>query len=125
RREGYEVLISRPEVIFHRDENGNLLEPIENLYVDVPEENLGDVMQAVANRKGEVTHTVHHGSRVSVEALIPTRGLIGFETELVNLTRGEGVMSHLFIGDARVRGEISCRNRGAMVCMEASTWSGY
>src|SRR5207247_5153307 len=84
RREGYEVLISRPEVIFHRDENGNLLEPIENLYVDVPEENLGDVMQAVANRKGEVTQTVHHASRVSVEAVILQRGLIGFDTDHVN-----------------------------------------
>src|SRR5205823_657947 len=92
RREGYEVMISRPEVIFHRDDEGNLLEPIENLYVDVPEENLGDVMQSVANRKGEVAHVSHHAARVSVEALIPTRGLIGFETELVNLTRGEGVM---------------------------------
>ncbi len=125
RREGYEVLISRPEVIFHRDENGNLLEPIENLYVDVPEENLGDVMQAAANRKGEVTHTVHHGSRVSVEALIPTRGLIGFETELVNLTRGEGVMSHLFSEYVPFKGEMAGRNRGVMVSMESGTSTGY
>jgi len=125
RREGYEVLISRPEVIFHRDENGNLLEPIENLYVDVLEENLGDVMQAVANRKGEVTHTVHHASRVSVEALIPTRGLIGFETELVNLTRGEGVMSHLFSEYAPFKGEMAGRNRGVMVSMESGTSTGY
>ena len=125
RREGYEVLISRPEVIFHRDENGNLLEPIENLYVDVLEENLGDVMQAVANRKGEVTHTVHHGSRVSVEALIPTRGLIGFETELVNLTRGEGVMSHLFREYVPFKGEMAGRNRGVMVSMESGTSTGY
>src|SRR5207247_5453046 len=84
RREGYEVMVSRPEVIYHRDENGVLLEPIESLYVDVPEENLGDVMQAVANRKGEVTHTVHHASRVSVEAVILQRGLIGFDTDHVN-----------------------------------------
>ncbi len=125
RREGYEVLISRPEVIFHRDENGNLLEPIENLYVDVPEENLGDVMQAAANRKGEVTHTVHHGARVSVEALIPTRGLIGFETELVNLTRGEGVMSHLFSEYVPFKGEMAGRNRGVMVSMESGTSTGY
>jgi GTP-binding protein len=125
RREGYEVMISRPEVIFHRDENGNLLEPIENLYVDVPDENLGDVMQSVANRKGEVTHTAHHAARVSVEALIPTRGLIGFETELVNLTRGEGVMSHLFKEYAPFKGEMSGRNRGVMVSMEAGTSTGY
>src|SRR5437868_13472309 len=82
-------------------------------------------MQAVANRKGEVTHTVHHGSRVSVEALIPTRGLIGFETELVNLTRGEGVMSHLFCEYAPFRGEIEGRGRGVMVSMEPGTSTAY
>jgi GTP-binding protein len=125
RREGYEVMISRPEVIFHRDENDGLLEPIENLYVDVPEENLGDVMQSVANRKGEVTHTTHHASRVSVEALIPTRGLIGFETELVNLTRGEGVMSHLFKEYAPFKGEMAGRGRGVMISMESGTSTGY
>ena len=125
RREGYEVMVSRPEVIFHRNEIGDLLEPIENLYVDVPEANLGDVMQSVANRKGEVTHTVHGASRVSVEALIPTRGLIGFETELVNLTRGEGVMSHLFSEYAPFKGELAGRNRGVMVSMESGTSTGY
>ena len=80
RREGYEVMVSRPEVIFQRDENGNLLEPLENLYVDVPNENLGDVLQSLADRKGEIVSMDHHASRVSVEAIIPTRGLIGFET---------------------------------------------
>jgi GTP-binding protein len=125
RREGYEAMVSRPEVIFHRNEIGELLEPIENLYVDVPEVNLGDVMQSVANRKGEVTHTVHRASRVSVEALIPTRGLIGFETELVNLTRGEGVMSHLFSEYAPFKGELAGRNRGVMVSMESGTSTGY
>ncbi len=125
RREGYEAMVSRPEVIFHRNEIGDLLEPIENLYVDVPEANLGDVMQSVANRKGEVTHTVHRASRVSVEALIPTRGLIGFETELVNLTRGEGVMSHLFSEYAPFKGELAGRNRGVMVSMESGTSTGY
>ena len=125
RREGYEVMVSRPEVIFHRDEIGALLEPIENLYVDIPEANLGDVMQSVANRKGEVTHTVHRASRVSVEAVIPTRGLIGFETELVNLTRGEGVMSHLFSEYAPFKGELAGRNRGVMVSMESGTSTGY
>ena len=68
-----------------RAENGNPLEPLENLYVDLPNENLGDILQSVANRKGEVVSMDHHASRVSVEAIIPTRGLIGFETDLVNL----------------------------------------
>ncbi len=125
RREGYELMISRPEVIFQRDKMGNLLEPIENLYVDVPEENLGDVMQTLAGRRGEVTNVAHHAGRVSLEAVIPTRGLIGFETELVNLTRGEGVISHLFREYAPFKGEIAGRNRGVMVSMENGTSTGY
>ena len=85
RREGYEVMVSRPEVIFHRDDNGELLEPIENLYVEIPNENLGRCpASAIANRKGEI---IAHGSpRLSasrLEAIIPTRGLIGFESDLV------------------------------------------
>jgi GTP-binding protein len=125
RREGYEVMISRPEVIFQQGENGDLLEPIENLYLDLPEQNLGDILQSMANRKGEVRQVSHHVSRVSVEALIPTRGLIGFETELVNLTRGEGVMSHLFSEYAPFKGEIAGRNRGVLVAMESGTSTGY
>src|SRR5206468_2312843 len=119
RREGYEVMVSRPEVIFHRAENGNLLEPLENLYVDLPSENLGDILQSVANRKGEVVSMDHHATRVSIEAIIPTRGLIGFETDLLNLTRGEGLMSHLFREYAPFKGEIGGRGRGAMVSMES------
>jgi GTP-binding protein len=125
RREGYEVMVSRPEVIFHRDANGNLLEPIENLYVEVPNENVGDVMQALAGRKGEVTAIDHHANRVSIDAIIPTRGLIGFETDLVNLTRGEGMMSHLFREYAPFKGEIAGRNRGVMVSMETGTSTAY
>jgi GTP-binding protein len=125
RREGYEVMVSRPEVIFHRDEHGSLMEPLEDLYVDVPNENLGDVLQSVADRKGQVVNMDHHATRVSVEAIIPTRGLIGFETNLVNLTRGEGVMSHLFREYAPFKGEIEGRNRGVMVSMEAGTTTAY
>src|SRR5207253_1025643 len=115
RREGYEVMVSRPEAIFHRTEDGNLLEPLENLYVDLPNENLGDILQSIANRKGEIFRMEHHTSRVSIEAIIPTRGLIGFETDLVNLTRGEGLMSHLFREYAPFKGEIGGRGRGVMV----------
>ena len=125
RREGYEVMVSRPEVIFHRAENGNLLEPLENLYVDLPNENLGDILQSVANRKGEVVSMDHHTTRVSIEAIIPTRGLIGFETDLVNLTRGEGSMSHLFREYAPFKGEIEGRNRGVMISMEPGTSTAY
>jgi GTP-binding protein len=125
RREGYEVMVSRPEVIFHRAENGNLLEPLENLYVDLPNENLGDILQSIANRKGEVVSMAHHATRVSIEAVIPTRGLIGFETDLVNLTRGEGLMSHLFREYAPFKGEIGGRGRGVMVSMESGVSMAY
>src|SRR5437588_2809331 len=125
RREGYEVMVSRPEVIFHRGAEGELLEPIENLYVEVPNDNVGDVMQALAGRKGEVTGIDHHANRASIAAIIPTRGLIGFETDLVNLTRGEGMMSHLFREYASFKGEIEGRNRGVMVSMETGTSKPY
>jgi GTP-binding protein len=125
RREGYEVMVSRPEVIFHRDENGDLLEPIENLYAEVPNDNLGDVLQSIAGRKGEVVGMDHHANRVSIEAIIPTRGLIGFETDLVNLTRGEGIMSHLFREYSPFKGEIEGRNRGVLVSMEPGISTAY
>jgi GTP-binding protein len=125
RREGYELMISRPEVIFRRTEDGALLEPIENLYVDLPNENLGDVMQSIANRKGEILAVHHHASRVSIEAIIPTRGLIGFETDFVNQTRGEGIMSHLFREYASFKGEIGGRGRGVMVSMEPGVSTAY
>jgi len=125
RREGFEMLISRPEVIFHRDDLGNVLEPLENLYLDLPKENLGDVLQSLANRKGDVTGVHHHGARVSIEAVIPTRGLIGLETDLINLTRGEGLMSHLFREYASFKGEIANRGRGVLVSMESGTSTAY
>ncbi|MDQ6807941.1 MAG: translational GTPase TypA [Verrucomicrobiota bacterium] len=125
RREGYEVMVSRPEVIFQRDENGALLEPLENLYVEVPNENLGDVLQSLAARKGEIVSMDHHPTRVSVEAIVPTRGLIGFESDLVNLTRGEGMMSHLFREYAPFKGELEGRNRGVMVSMEGGVSKAY
>jgi GTP-binding protein len=125
RREGYELMISRPEVIFHRTENDALLEPIENLYVDLPNENLGDVLQSIANRKGEILAVHHHASRVSIEAIVPTRGLIGFETDFVNQTRGEGIMSHLFREYAPFKGDIGGRGRGVMVSMEPGVSTAY
>ncbi len=125
RREGYELMISRPEVIFHRAEDGKVLEPMENLYVDLPNENLGDILQSTANRRGEVVSMSHHAARVSIEAIIPTRGLIGFETDLLNLTRGEGFMSHLFREYAPFKGEIGGRGRGVMVSMESGVSTAY
>jgi GTP-binding protein len=118
RREGFEVMVSRPEVIFHKDDQGNTLEPIETLYVECPNDKLGDILQNLASRKAEIVNMQHHTTTVSVEAVIPTRGIIGFETDLVNLTRGEGIMSHLFKEYGPMRGEIVTRQNGVLVSME-------
>src|SRR5437879_4258193 len=125
RREGHELMVSRPEGIFGLEEDSTLLEPLENLYVDLPNENLGQILQSVANRKGEILGMDHHASRVSIEAIIPTRGLIGLETDLVNLTGGEGLMSHLFREYAPFKGEIGGRGRGVMVSMESGVSTAY
>jgi len=90
-------------------------EPFETLYVETPADKLGDILQNIANRKGEIVNMNHHTTTVSVEAVIPTRGLIGFETDLVNLTRGEGIMSHLFKEYGPKRGEITTRQNGVLV----------
>ncbi len=125
RREGHEVLVSRPEVIYRKDAEGNLMEPIEKLFLEIPKEAMGDVMQNLANRKGDITAMNHHGNDISIEALIPTRGLIGFETDLVNQTRGLGVMSHLFHEYGADRGEIIARKNGSLVSMESGEAMAY
>ncbi len=125
RREGFELLVSRPEVIFQRDENGNLTEPIETLYVDVPPENLGDILQSLAGRKAEIVSMEHNPHSVLVEATIPTRGLIGFETDLVNVTKGHGIASHLFKEFGPHKGEIPSRGKGVLVSMEGGTSMAY
>jgi GTP-binding protein len=125
RREGHEVLVSRPEVIYRKDSNGNLLEPIERLFLEVPKEHMGAVMENLAGRKAEITNMSHHGDEVSIEGLVPTRGLIGFETDLVNQTRGLGVMSHLFHEYGPDRGEIAARKNGSLVSMESGEAMAY
>jgi GTP-binding protein len=119
------VLVSRPEVIYRKDEAGNSLEPIEKLYLEIPKTAMGDVLQNLAGRKGEITNMSHHGDDVSIEALVPTRGLIGFETDLVNYTRGMGVMSHLFHEYGPDRGEIAARKNGSLVSMESGEAMAY
>ncbi|MBI3870343.1 MAG: translational GTPase TypA [Verrucomicrobia bacterium] len=125
RREGYEVLVSRPEVLYRRAEDGSLLEPIERLFLEVPQFAMGAVMENLAGRKSEITAMSHHGEDVSIEAFIPTRGLIGFETDLVNLSRGLGVMSHLFHEYGPDRGEIAARKNGSLVSMESGEATAY
>ena len=125
RREGYEVLVSRPEVLWKKGPDGTPLEPIEKLFVEVPTENLGGIMENLANRKATITNMSHVGNQVSVEALVPMRGLIGFETDLVNATHGHGVMSHLFHEYGEDRGEIAARKNGSLVSMDAGEATSY
>src|SRR5436305_336420 len=125
RREGYEVLVSRPEVIFHQDKDGNLLEPIEKLFCEIPKDAMGTIMENLSGRKADIVNITHHGEQVSIEALIPMRGLIGFETDLVNTTRGIGVMSHLFHEYGADRGEIAARKNGSLVSMEDGEATPY
>jgi GTP-binding protein len=125
RREGYEVLVSRPEVLWQKNAAGEPLEPIERLFVEIPQENMGSVMENLAFRKAEITSMNHHANQVTIEALIPMRGLIGFETDLVNTTRGMGVMSHLFHEYGPDRGEIAARKNGSLVSMEDGDATSY
>ena len=125
RREGYEVLVSRPEVLYKKDAQGNMQEPIEQLFLEIPQEFMGAVMENLSGRKAEITSMNHHGDQVTIEALIPMRGLIGFETDLVNQTRGLGVMSHLFHEYGPDRGEIAARKNGSLVSMESGQAMAY
>jgi GTP-binding protein len=125
RREGYEVLVSRPEVLWKKDAAGNLLEPIEKLFLEIPQEFMGTIMENLASRKAEITAMNHHADQVTIEAVLPMRGLIGFETDLMNQTRGMGVMSHLFHEYGPDRGEIAARKNGSLVSMEDGEAMSY
>jgi GTP-binding protein len=125
RREGHEVLVSRPEVLWKKGPNDESLEPIEKLFVELPNDALGAVMENLSFRKAQITNMNHVGNQVSVEAIIPMRGLIGFETDLVNLTRGVGVMSHLFHEYGPDRGEIAARKNGSLVSMDTGQATSY
>ena len=126
RREGFEVCVSRPTVIYRRDEGGKLLEPFETLYIESPGEYTKGILKLLINRKGmmENMETEPSGETL-ITALIPTRGLIGFETEIVNLTSGHGIMSHLFREYGPHAGEIVTRTTGTLVSMEAGVATTY
>jgi GTP-binding protein len=126
RREGYELCVSRPRVITRRDEKGKLLEPFETLFVEVPDEFANGVVKLLGNRKGVLDHMETEASgRTLIQATIPTRGLIGFETELVNLTSGHGIMSHLFLEYRPHAGEIVTRNTGTLLSTDTGTATAY
>ena len=125
RREGYELSISKPHVIMRKDENGTLQEPIEYLVVDVPEKNVGGVMELVGNRKGELVRMDNRNGQVHLEFTIPARGLIGLRTRILTATQGEAVMHHNFHEYAPARGEVPGRANGVMVSMATGTVNAY
>ncbi|MBE7427330.1 MAG: translational GTPase TypA [Ideonella sp.] len=118
RREGYELAVSRPRVVLH-DVDGEKHEPIELLTVDVEDQHQGAVMQELGQRKGELAdmHSDSRG-RVRLDYRIPARGLIGFSTEFLNITRGTGLMSHIFDGYEAFKGEIGGRQNGVLISHE-------
>jgi GTP-binding protein len=126
RREGMELCVSKPEVIMHRDEGQGLLEPWEELIVDVPDEYQGVVIEKLARRKGELRAMLSSGTGVTrLEFTIPTRGLIGYRTDFLTDTRGLGIMSARFTGYAPWAGEVEQRDRGSLVSLDSGIVTGY
>ena len=125
RREGYELSIGKPSVIMRKVDNGDVHEPIEYLVVDVPEANLGPVMQLVGNRKGELVRQDNRHGQVHLEFTIPARGLIGLRTRLLTATQGQAIMHHNFHEYAPMRGEIPARANGVMVSMANGTANAF
>jgi GTP-binding protein len=126
RREGYEIAIARPEVIMHRDEEGTLLEPIEHVMIDIPEEYTGVIIEKMGRRKAEMTNMgTLRGGMVRVEFEIPTRGLIGYNLEFTTDTKGEGIMSHVFHNYQPFKGKLPSRETGALVVSEAGICVAY
>ena len=119
RREGYELAVSTPRVLFKKDEEtGQKLEPIERLVIDVPEDCVGSVMEKMGTRKGELVAMHPQGSRMRIEFLVPARGLFGYKSEFLTDTKGEGIMSHVFEGYEPYKGDIERRNTGSLVSFE-------
>jgi GTP-binding protein len=119
RREGFELAVSKPRVVFH-DVDGVRHEPIEMVTADVEETHQGGVMQALGERKGELVNMEPDGNgRVRLEYRIPARGLIGFSNEFMNLTRGSGLISNIFDGYEPHRGDIGGRKNGVLISMDA------
>ncbi len=125
RREGYEVEVSKPQSVTKEIE-GKLMEPLEHLFIDCPEEFIGVITQKIGGRRGKMIKMVNHGSgRVRLEFQIPTRGLIGFRTEFLTDTRGTGILNQLFHGYAEWQGDIPTRPTGAMVADRGGRATAY
>jgi GTP-binding protein len=126
RREAMEFCVSRPEVIVHRDAQGRLLEPIEQVVVDVPEEYQGTVIQELSLRRGELVSMHNSGTGlVRLEFSVATRGLIGYRSDFLTETRGLGIMSSRFTGYGAWRGEVPARSRGSLVSQASGEAASY
>ncbi|MCW8815326.1 MAG: translational GTPase TypA [Chlorobium sp.] len=126
RREGFEVAISRPQVITRTAEDGTLLEPVEHVTIDVPDEYNGVVIEKMGRRKAEMKHMeTLRGGMVRLEFEIPTRGLIGYSQEFTTDTKGEGILSHVFHDYQPFRGKLPARETGALVSGEAGQSVAY
>jgi len=126
RREGYELSISKPQVIMHRDkETGQVMEPIEYLVVDVAEKNMGGVMELVGNRKGELVRMDNRLGQVHLEFTIPARGLIGLRTRMLTATTGTAIMHHNFHEYAPARGDVPGRANGVMISNVTGAANAY
>ena len=125
RREGFELLVSRPTVIEKTGPDGERLEPYETVWIEVPDECVGAIMQNMANRKGRLTNMEKLPHSTMLEATITTRGLIGMEIDVVNATSGRGVLSHLFKEYGPYAGEVLTRITGTIMATEAGETTGY
>jgi GTP-binding protein len=125
RREGYELAVSKPEVILKRDEKGRKLEPIEEVVISVPEEYSGSVISKLNLRKGIMTQMSGENGYSKMEYLVPTRGLLGYRSEFINDTRGEGTIVRRFNGFEEYKGEIPQRNNGVAIAQEEGTCTPY
>ncbi len=126
RRQGYEFQVSNPKVIYKRDENGQLLEPMELLIVEVPQDYVGAVMEKIGSRKGELENMdVRDGGSTHIEFKIPARGLIGYRSEFMTDTNGNGIMNNLFAGYEPYKGDIQMRERGSIIAHETGESTGY
>jgi len=125
RREGYELAVSRPRVLY-KEVDGQRCEPFENLSVDLEEQHQGAVMEELGRRRGELLEMLPDGKgRVRLDYRIPARGLIGFQGEYMNLTRGTGILSHVFDGYAPMKGEIPDRRNGVLVSQDDGVAVAY
>lgn len=126
RREGFELQVSKPEVIYKRGDNGELLEPMEMLLVDIPEDKMGPVMEILGNRKGEMINMGPNGpGQLRLEFKVPARGLIGFRSQLLSETRGHAVMNHTFLGYEPYKGDIKRRYQGVLIAFESGDATFY